>query len=253
MKRTYGWKRDEFDPLDHIMHCGASRPRPLNDLQNLCGPKMPDIYDQGPVGSCTGNGAARGVDQDRAEQGLPFLYPSRLGLYYGVRKIEGTVDQDSGGQIRDVIKVAAKEGAAPESLWPYDPSKFSIEPPAEYYTEAAKHRALTYSKVPQADYYIGCCLQYDRRIVVFGFEVFPEFESEEVAHTGIVPMPKAGQTPIGGHCVTLVGRDVVNDRYLCANSWGTSWGLQGYFWMPRPYVLNAHLASDFWKITSEAA
>jgi len=253
MKRIYGWKRDSFDERDVLMHCGGAKPRPLATMQDLRSPTMPPIYDQGLLGSCTGNGTARGVDQDRAEQGLPFLTPSRLGLYYGGRSIEGTILQDSGCQIRDVIKVAAKEGAAPESVWPYDPAKFAVKPPPEYYVEASMHRALAYSKVPQADYYIGCCLQYNLRVVVFGFEVFPEFESEEVAHTGIVPMPKAGQTPIGGHCVTLVGRDVVNDRYLCANSWGTSWGLQGYFWMPRPYVLNAHLASDFWKITSEAA
>ena len=253
MKRTYGWKRDSFDDRDVLMHCGAARPRPLADLQDLRGATIPPIYDQGPIGSCTGNGPARAIDQARAEQGLPFLNPSRLGLYYGGRNIEGTTSEDAGCQIRDVIKVAAKEGAAPESLWPYDPAQFAVKPPDAYYTEAQKHQALKYYRVPQADYYLGSCLQYDRRVVVFGFEVFPSFESTEVAATGVVPMPGRGETPIGGHCVTLIGRDVANDRYLCANSWGTSWGLHGYFWMPRAYVLNSHLASDFWKITLEEA
>lgn len=33
----------------------------------------------------------------------------------------------------------------------------------------------------------------------------------------------------GGHCVSIVGYDDVGGYWMCKNSWGTSWGDQGYF------------------------
>jgi C1A family cysteine protease len=32
------------------------------------------------------------------------------------------------------------------------------------------------------------------------------------------------------------------------NSWGSSWGDNGYCYMPYEYLLSAHLANDFWTI-----
>jgi len=36
---------------------------------------------------------------------------------------------------------------------------------------------------------------------------------------------------VGGHAIKIIGWGVENRRafWLCANSWGTSWGMQGYF------------------------
>ena len=33
--------------------------------------------------------------------------------------------------------------------------------------------------------------------------------------------------------------------FLCANSWGTKWALQGYCYMPYKYLLNRAICSDF--------
>ena len=51
--------------------------------------------------------------------------PSRLFIYYNERVIEGTVGSDAGAQIRDGIKVVAKQGVPPETDWPYDIAKFA--------------------------------------------------------------------------------------------------------------------------------
>jgi hypothetical protein len=45
---------------------------------------------------------------------------ARLQLYYDERKAEGSVSSDSGAEIRDGIKCAAKIGVGHERLWPYD-------------------------------------------------------------------------------------------------------------------------------------
>jgi C1A family cysteine protease len=70
-----------------------------------------------------------------------------------------------------------------------------------------------------------------------------------VAKSGIVPQPKPNEDLVGGHCVAAVGYDDWKQAFLCRNSWGESWGLSGYFWLPYTFLVNPQLSSDFWKIT----
>src|SRR5436189_172663 len=95
------------------------------DLRKQC----PEVYDQGQLGSCTANaiGGALEFDQMKQKQRRPFA-PSRLFIYYNEREIEGTVDADSGAQIRDGVKSVATQGACKETTWPYEIDKFRDQP-----------------------------------------------------------------------------------------------------------------------------
>ncbi len=71
--------------------------------------------------------------------------------------MEGTVREDAGAQIRDGIKTLAKQGACPESLWPYDSAKFAKRPPASAFREAEKHQAILYQRLnPTLTQLKGC-------------------------------------------------------------------------------------------------
>jgi C1A family cysteine protease len=83
--------------------------------------------------------------------------------------------------------------------------------------------------------------------VVFGFTVFDSFMSQKVARTGIAEMPKRNEQPQGGHAIMAVGYDDSKEALIIRNSWGTNWGLNGYFYMPYGYITN-NLATDFWTI-----
>jgi len=216
-------------------------------------PHCPPVYDQGNLGSCTANGIAGAIEFDRMKQKLqPAFTPSRLFIYYNERVIEGTVNSDSGAQIRDGIKVVAKKGDCPETEWPYDISQFTHKPSAQCYKDARKYKAIQYQRLVQRVNQLKGCLASGYPFV-YGFTVYDSFESGSVAKTGVVPMPAPGEQVLGGHCVLAVGYDDSQHRFLARNSWGPDWGIAGYFTMPYAYLTDTSLSSDFWTIRLIAA
>ncbi len=245
----YGWVRDLPDARDHLYAAPLMSLRrglpPSVDLR----PKCPPVYDQGQLGSCTANGIGAAIEFDQRKQRVKEFTPSRLFIYYNERVIEGSVNQDSGAQIRDGVKSVAKLGAPPETDWPYDISKFTDKPPAKAYRDALKDVVTSYSRVTHNLTNMQGCLA-DGYPFVFGFTVYESFESAKVAKTGIVPMPAPGEQVLGGHCVMAVGYNDKQRRFIVRNSWGPKWGIAGYFLMPYEYLINPDLSTDFWTLRS---
>jgi C1A family cysteine protease len=46
-----------------------------------------------------------------------------------------------------------------------------------------------------------------------------------------------------------VGYDNTKRMMTVRNSWGASWGAQGYFYMPYEFIISSN-TSDFWTIRS---
>jgi len=253
----YGWKPDLPDQRDY------SYAVPAGVVQNIPGlvdlrPQCPAVYNQGDIGSCTANAIAAALEFDMTKQGLPSFTPSRLFIYYNERSMEGTVGSDAGAFIRDGIKSVASQGDCPESEWTYDgtaapggvfppTAKAAIQPSPQCYTDAIQHKALTYMSIDQNLADMKGCLASGYPFV-FGFTVYPSFESPAVASGGIVPIPAAGEQTIGGHAVLAVGYDDSKSMFVIRNSWGQAWGLAGYFYMPYAYLLDNNLSDDFWTI-----
>jgi C1A family cysteine protease len=242
----YGWVPDLPDQRDHLYAAPVVNLVALPPKVDLS-PQCPAIYDQGQLGSCTANAIGAAIEFDRLKQELEDFTPSRLFIYYNERAIEGTITSDSGAQIRDGVKSVAKQGACQEAEWPYDPAKFEDQPSKACYDEAAKHTAVSYQRVIQDLAQLkGCCASgYP---FVFGFTVYESFESQQVAKSGVAPMPGPGEQVVGGHAVLGVGYDDASQTFLVRNSWGPAWGQKGYFTLPYAYVSQRSLASDFWTI-----
>ena len=245
--RSYGWIRDIPDHRDHLyaapVECLSVLPASA-DLR----PLMPPVYDQGALGSCTSQAIAAAVQFDRKKQKLtPDFIPSRLFIYYFERLLEGTVNSDSGAQIRDGIKVIASNGAPTENDWAYIVSKFKQKPPAKAIADGKLDVAVQYQSVAQNLTQLKGCLVSGYPIVI-GISVYASFESSLVAKTGVVPMPAYTEQMLGGHAVLICGFDDASQRFIVRNSWGGNWGQKGTFTIPYQYILSPQLASDFWTI-----
>lgn len=200
--------------------------------------KLPACWDQGQLGSCTGHGTVGA---------MVFLHPkemfSRLDAYYDGRVIEGDVDQDNGAQIADVLQGLSTAGVVTEDSWPYDPVTFAT-PPANLGTDLVT-KINEYARVSDLDDLKSCLAE--GLPVVIGFSVYDNFESEEMAKTGMLTVPGPNDELLGGHCVLVIGYDETTQKCFVRNSWGTEWGLSGNFYMPYNYFKGG-LVSDMWVI-----
>jgi C1A family cysteine protease len=244
----YGWVPDLPDARDHLYAAPAAVMAVLPPKVDLSG-GFPPAYDQGQLGSCTGNAIAGAIQFDRTKaKQTPDFTPSRLFIYYDERVIEHTVKSDSGAQIRDGIKTVAKQGVCREATWPYVITKFTDKPPTAAYNEATKYKVISYSRLVQILTQLKGCLAAGYPFV-FGFTVYDSFETDAVAKTGIVPMPNTSKEKVlGGHAVVAVGYDDATQRFLVRNSWSPAWGQTGYFTMPYAYLTDNNLSDDFWTI-----
>ncbi|HVD98086.1 MAG TPA: C1 family peptidase [Cytophagaceae bacterium] len=245
MKRKYTWKPDLPDHRDYayVAKKTISLP-PLVDLRIT----YTTVYDQGQLGSCTGNSISMTIDMQRVKQGLAPMKPSRLFIYYNERAMEGSIGEDSGAQIRDGIKSVSKIGYCPEAEWPYKITKFKTKPAKKCYTDAAQNLVKQYSRINNTVLDDLKSVLASGFTFVFGMTVYESFESAKVAKSGMVPMPSKKEKSLGGHAVCCVGYDDSKQCFIVRNSWGKSWGDGGHFYLPYAYITNTNLADDFWTI-----
>jgi C1A family cysteine protease len=246
MTRKYPIVKDKHDPRD-LPFSTISKAVVLPASVDLRA-AMPPVYDQGQLGSCTGNAIAAAYEFDQMKEKIGVFQPSRLFIYYNERLMEGTVSEDSGAEIRDGIKVINKYGICSETSWPYNIESFTVKPPVAAYSEAAQHVAMAYYRVPVTLNDMKTALASGFPIVG-GITLYESFESDSVAKTGKVAMPKKNEKVLGGHAILFVGYDDKSKRLLVRNSWGSSWGQGGYFTLPYAYITDT-LVSDLWVVTS---
>jgi len=277
-KRTYGYIKSKEDPRDLLISfkntktsqtLKTSTEKNNDDIKPILIFNLAKILtdtqlqalsqiDQGELGSCTANAIAYAYAFDEIKQKNSEIFlPSRLFIYYNERLIEGTVDSDSGAELRDGMKVINQYGVCDEHLWIYDPTKFAVKPPDNIYREAKKAKAIKYYRIDlSSDQAPEDRVNHLKRALingfpfVFGIMVYESFESDQVAFTGIVPMPQSGEQLLGGHAVCAVGFDDTQDNgyFIVKNSWGPNWGINGYFYLPYGYVADPNLASEFWIV-----
>ena len=244
--QRYGWTPDLPDQRDFLYAAPTPFQANLPSLVDLTS-KCPPVYDQGQLGSCTANAIASAIEFDQMKQGIKTFMPSRLFIYYNERFMEGTINSDSGAQIRDGIKTVSDQGICPESEWPYNIAQFSTKPSAQAYIHAKQEVVVLYQRLVQTLGTLKGCLASGFPFV-FGFTVYESFEGARVAKSGILQMPESGEKAVGGHAVLCVGYDDKKQQFIVRNSWAASWGQKGYFRMPYAYLTSASLASDLWTI-----
>ena len=198
------------------------------------------VRDQGQQGGCTGFAGCALMDHRWLRNGHIFAPGD---LYWNELDLEGNVGTDSGAMIRDCMKALQRRGVCLEKDDPYTELAYKTAPSVQAVSGALGFSIRTYHRLHTWD---------DMRAAIhagnpvdIGFTVYESFESDEVAKTGIVPMPKWGEEKLGGHSVAVFG---YNTEYaIVKNSWGLDWGDKGWFYLPKKFFTMSRV-SDLWII-----
>ena len=210
---------------------------------------LPYVYDQGSIGSCTANSTGSMYSWVVHSQTSGLFIPSRLFLYYNTRALQGTISYDSGASLRATMASLRNNGVCAETTWPYEYAKLFETPTSNCYREGAERQALSYAAVPTSLVAMKNVLR--TRPFVLGILVYSSFFHPSVSKTGQVPVPNIKtESLLGGHAILVMGYDDRRKSFLCRNSWGTSWGLRGDFYLPYQCATNRKLAFDAWVLYS---
>lgn len=208
------------------------------NLRSLYG----DILNQGQEGSCSAFSALQWRGALRKQSGLSWIDPSEQAQYYEERKLQNTVNSDTGATLEEALQILEELGVMPEQYDPYGPQTFVVDPPDDKWNTSLELNPAQVQMINPANMLADTLdALANGHPVFFGFLVYSELESAQVAQTGVLPMPSAGSRVMGGHAVNAIGDDPVNERILVLNQWGKNWGiktptdLEGCFWMPYNY------------------
>jgi len=235
--RKYGRKIPSPLPAHRMLErAGATVPMVV-DLRQWGGP----IKDQGDEGSCTAHAGTSACELifRKYFKKSPVFSPQYT--YAKELIMQGDFPRDEGSEGVTLCNVLIANGCCELSLYPYI-SEQILMPTAEQDKNAAQFKMGAYHGLIGSHTAISVLGDSTPWPVEVGFTVYESFEGEQIAKTGIMPVPTKSESVLGGHEVLAVGYDIglaetirpkgCPPAVLIQNSWGGGWGVGGYFWMP---------------------
>jgi len=198
------------------------------------------ILDQGNYGTCVANAFSFTV----SKQTNNGIFLSRLFLYNNCRSIDYCpLNQDDGTTIRTACKAIKSYGVCKETEYPYISSNLKLLPSLTAFKKSNYFKTFTYLFVNQDLTSIKKALVMYNSPIIFGIMIYSSFMPST---NGKIPLPNLNKDRfMGGHCITIVGYDDATQMFKCSNSWGKTWGSNGYCYIPYAYILHPKFARDF--------
>lgn len=220
-----GWKKDKFDRRDYLHRPKLKVPPSWVDLGNL----LPEVRNQGSVGSCVGFGIGANVGSVAKALSIFTEWYSPTWIYNGARFMEGTLPFDIGCYPKDALDWLVKMGCLLEHFWPYNPNKLDMAPPSTTrIKQAIKYGNFQYFRIDNGVDGIMSALA-DGHLVSIGT---PWFDTWMNPTGGVLDNVSEDDPVAGGHETILYGYDSTIKLFMGQNSWGKSWAAEGKFSMP---------------------
>jgi C1A family cysteine protease len=233
----------------------------------------PPVRDQGQIGSCT---AFCGAETDEIlyyyNKGVPFTNAlSPAFLYYCMRVLilNQKIQSDNGAYMINIPQALKTYGDCLESSYPYPSSNkspaYKTPPTSAAMTQGLNYQVglntqvnISYGTIPSGDLGTTKTFLSNNVPVMLGFNVYDNssyslFEGLNTVNYTYNPLTSGGSLVkgarlLGSHAVPIIGYDDNftypgggQGAFLVQNSWGTSWGNKGFFYMPYSVFSNTKI------------
>lgn len=243
---SYGWKRDTESHVAsseiatsayRSERYGASKlslPTSCYDLMRFC-----QVRDQGETSSCVGFGVTGAIYARLRFLGYDCGLFSPLAAYAIGRQLEGIHRNrplpDEGSHPFLVMDGLKRFGVAREESWPFDrdaASRVRQEVPFDVFQQASQFRLSSFARIDASgDARVQACKRAiaSGHPVPLGMDVGRVFENYGVGKDPV----GIEYDVLGGHMTFLCGYENDGDVFIGCNSWGTSWGDNGFYRITR--------------------
>lgn len=165
-------------------------------------------------------------------------------LYWGSKQWDGLGGRP-GTTVEAALNVLASIGQADEGCWPYEPNRDDSlglgVPTHEALTDAATRIWTTVRPLPLTISAVVETLNAGAPVVLVTWV----FQSWFRAPAALISLPSSTDARVGRHAVLLTGyrEPLASPTIVFRNSWGRSWGDDGYGYMAHDYLMAHGIAT----------
>jgi C1A family cysteine protease len=217
----------------------------------------PAVRDQGQIGSCTafcGSETNEILYYYKNGSWTSILSPSFIYYCERVLILKQKITADNGASMVNIPQALKKYGDCLETSYTYPSSNtstaYKTAPSTAAMSEGLNYRIgqtlSSYAVVKTGDVTAVKTLLNSNKPVMMGFNVYDNtgytlFERLNTTSYTYNPLTAkgalvSGAKLLGGHATPIIGYDDSQaggaGAFYVMNSWGTSWGNAGFFWMP---------------------
>lgn len=155
--------------------------------------------------------------------------PSILYTYYFIKKHNHKDEKHI--KYKDIFKAIKNHGIVSEKDYPYIEDNKDKEPNIK-----GKEFNFSYELIEENVHKIKEILSTGLPII-FKFDIFEHFYSDEVKETGVVKIPKRHERPLEQSIsAIIVGYRTSSESFICMSNFGVDFGERGFFYLPYEYV-----------------
>jgi C1A family cysteine protease len=194
----------------------------------------PPIGNQGSEGSCVAWGTTYAARSISWQASNPASWSTSVNIFspeYVYNQIK-VGDCSEGSYVTDGLSLLKTQGAVPWSIMPYsDVNGCDLYPTTAQKATAAAYKITSYSRVSITSTAIKAALVAGKPVVVGG-----PVNRAFMYLSGTTVLKSFTGSSLGGHCYCVVGYDDNKQAFKVMNSWGTTWGSNGYGYIGYSYV-----------------
>jgi C1A family cysteine protease len=216
-------------------------------------PYLPNVYDQGQVGSCTAQSFVGACETqfNRLFPGKKGPY-SKMFVYYMARRLQGWQNEDSGSTLRDVCKIGRSYGNTKIEEHPEN-TPFNQKPTFDALADAIDGKINSFYRV---DTYEGIlqALQAQRPVLFAAKAEDLDDANAQGISQKFNQFAKVEDKNQADHAMLIVGylpefmvNGVKTPVFIVRNSWGNQWGQNGFAYIPARDLWDYHIA-DCWVV-----